>query len=129
MLKLNDNRVSAAVKSYIVSCLDTDYTEDLKDRLKAVIEEFSSWYGPYEKRRIPNRQAAFTDWLMGLPSCLSADYTYYAQRQLLKNWLHETDQEANKYKDEEVTRLFYALIYREFVALCRENKIRTKEVA
>ena len=54
-----------------------------------------------------------------LPSCLNTEFYYYDQRQTLKEWHQQTEEEANKYSDDKVCAQYYYLIYREFCKMCK----------
>lgn len=125
MLKTNSKEVCSAVREYVLSSLDCEEKcVSFRDKLKLAVDGFTSWYCPYEKRLNPNKQAAFIDWLKGLPSELAVAFSYYDERQLLKKWLKETAAEAEKYSDDEVDRLYWLLISREFFKLCEINKVK-----
>ena len=94
------------------------------ERLQNVVDEFKNWYCPYEQRRTPNRCDAFRDFLQGLPGCLNAEFTYYAQRETLREWHEQTAEESERYTDEQVVYNYYYLIYREFVTLCKKHNIQ-----
>ena len=95
----------------------------IKERLQNVIDNFNSYYNDYERRRTPNQQTAFIDFLLGLPECLSIEYIYYNIRQTLREWHEQTEAEAEKYTDDQAAAAYYWLIYREFCTLCKQNKI------
>lgn len=98
MLKTNTKAVKEAVKNYIIASNDETLTE-LKERF---IDEYS-WcikrIGEYN---------AMIEWLRGL--AINCSYTYYDERLLLKSWLQETEEEANKYSDEQVDKLYWHLL-------------------
>lgn len=91
-----------------------------KECLKNVVDEFNAWYCPYYKKTIPNKQAAFASFLNGLPGCLTIEFTTYNQRETLRAWFEQTEEESEKYNDEKVNNLYMWLIYREFFALCKK---------
>lgn len=93
------------------------------ERLQNVVNEFNRWYCPYEQRRTPNICDAFRDFLQGLPGCLHTEFTYYAQREALREWHEQTAEEAECYTDEQITNSYYYLIYREFVTLCKKYNV------
>lgn len=93
------------------------------ERLQNVVDTFYSWYNPYEQRRTPNRCEAFKSFLQGQPGCLNAEFTYYAQRETLREWHEQTPEESERYTDEQVENNYYYLIYREFITLCKKNSI------
>jgi hypothetical protein len=107
------------VQKHIAERLNDEETTDRTEQLRQVVEEFNDWWCPYEKRRNPNRQNAFIDWLHGLPSCLSIDFYYYDQRQRLQEWHNQTEAEASKYSDDVINASYCYLIYREFCKMCK----------
>ena len=123
MLSSMNKEVKIKIRHYITDSIDEDYLTECgykhdkspKTLVTAIYDcmcnEF--WQGN-EKRRTPNRYEALKQYLMGLPSSISINFTYYDQRQLLKKWLQQTDSESDKYSDDKMTELFYHLITREF---------------
>jgi hypothetical protein len=107
------------VQNHIAERLSTDETTDRAEQLRQAVEEFEAWWNPYEKHRTPHRQTAFMSFLNCLPSCLSTEFYYDDQRQTLKEWHQQTEEEANKYSDDEVSTHYYSLIYREFCKMCK----------
>ena len=94
------------------------------ERLQNVVDEFKSWWCPYEQRRNPNRGEAFKEFLQCLPGCLNAEFTYYAQRETLREWHEQTPEESERYTDEQIVYNYYYLIYREFVTLCKKHNVQ-----
>ena len=86
---------------------------------KHLAEEFNR-VANYEnnRRRIPNEQERFKDYLHGLP--FEFEFEYYRQRETLNEWLQTEDD--SKYSDREVSDRYYALIYREVQSFIREAK-------
>jgi hypothetical protein len=109
------------IQEHIIKCLSTDQYTELHFQLNEVVEAFKNWYSPYEQKRFPNRQEAFQDWLMGLPSELSVEYTNYGISETLKSWFENCGETYKEQKDE--LKFYTYLIYREFQSLCKQNKI------
>lgn len=131
-MKTTTNIFKSRVQAHIIDRLGNPWDEDTQsekenattaEKLKNVVDQFLSWWNPYEQRRIPNRQAAFIDFLLGLPGCLSIEYRYFAIRQIMQDWHEQTAAEAEKYTDDQVANNYYWLIYREFCTLCKKNKV------
>ncbi len=131
-MKTTTKQFKTKVQNHIIDCLGYPWDDDndrenenatIKERLQNVIENFNNYYNDYERRRIPNRQNAFINFLLGLPGCLSVEYVYYNIRQTLREWHEQTEEEAEKYTDDQVAAAYYWLIYREFCTLCKQNKI------
>ena len=57
----------------------------------------------------------FKDWTQGLPSSLNCDYWLYREynaKDVLKDWLQETEEEANRYSLEEASELVTRLLFK-----------------
>jgi len=93
------------------------------EKIQNVVNEFLSWWNSYEQRRTPSKAEAFKSFLQGLPSCLNAEFTYYNQRESLREWHEQTEAEAERYNDLQVEAAYYHLIFREFSTLCKKNNI------
>jgi hypothetical protein len=111
------------VQNHIIEGLSTDETTDRAEQLRQVVEEFEAWWSPYEKHRTPHRQTAFINFLNCSPSCLSTEFYHDDQRQALKEWHQQTEEEANKYSDDKVGTHYYSLIYREFCKMCKAEGV------
>jgi len=82
-MKTTTKQFKTKVQNHIIDRLGYPWDDDndrenenatIKERLQNVIENFNNYYNDYERRRIPNRQNAFIDFLLGLPGCLSVEY-------------------------------------------------------
>lgn len=73
------------------------------------------------------RYDAFKYWQQGLCSALPA-YNAYTQdnRELLQEWLFESDAEADRYSDIEVDDMFLHLLYREYSYLLQKELKNTR---
>lgn len=106
---------------YLVNCIDTEnygVTADTeKEKLQFLHDTFTSEQGYNIKYYGGNKQRAFKEWLMGLPSCFNLEFENYQilnlaylleiipanateeeEEKLLNNWF--------KYATEEVFNLF-----------------------
>ena len=129
MLKSNSKYTKEKIKEYIKDSFNLGEYEDIPEttthaeRCKFILKHFIS-----EKlSNDPSRRAyllrgwyknsyfeAFKDWLQGLPSILDAGYYYNIEaKPIIKEWLQETDQEAEKYTEQEAEELITRLLYRE----------------
>jgi hypothetical protein len=109
------------VQIHILERLSTDETEETRQQLLDVINGFNDWYGAYEQKRTPNIEAAFKEWLLGLPSSLNIEFEYYTIHQTLKQWFEDTGSEYKEQSSDKEAELYYHLIVREFRVLCRKN--------
>lgn len=75
------------------------------------------YVNPQNLRRYGGERGCFREWLCGLPSALTVAFSYYDARQLVREWLDRTEDEANKYDDTQVWDKYLHLITREFFAM------------
>ena len=68
------------------------------------------------------RYGAFKEWQQGSCMALPA-YNVYTEdnRELLQDWLSESDAEADKYSDMEVDNMFLHLLFREYSCLLQKE--------
>lgn len=89
----------------------------------------SEFYYPENIKRYGGERGCFREWLCGLPSVLTVAFSYYDARQLVREWLEQTEDEANNYDDAQVWDKYLHLVTREFFAMVREaEKQNEKEV-
>lgn len=93
------------VKSYIMDHIDPEpYTdkamESNKDKLQFLYKTFKSEYGHEITRQRGNEINAFREWIMGLPTIFTVDFTNYDIVQLAIKWgsLPENHTEAQAYR-------------------------------
>ena len=95
MLKTNSKKYLSNMEKYLLGQIDgTDYgtpTDTPTQKINFVFDCFKSEFEcDYEKRRTPNQQERFSEWLSGLPSCISLPCYYNEIIELAKE---EKDQE------------------------------------
>lgn len=125
MLKTNSKQAREKIRNYIISLT---YFEDenkngedfanFKELATALDHQFiiEHWSIENEKRYYSyNEYNAFCDWCQGLPSVLdTADYYVHNRAiTILGDLLEETEQERNKYTEEQAEQMLTYLIYRE----------------
>lgn len=138
MLRTNNKEVKKKVDQWLIDSYNycrknngfdlKELPEDPKAAAKAAAQAFSKIF--YEDKIKYNSCAndwqfvrlyyngsiyeAFKDWSQGLPSSLNCDYWLYGEykaKDVLKDWLKETDEEANRYSLEEAAELMTRLLY------------------
>jgi hypothetical protein len=121
MLRSTSKEFKQAVRKFIVENIGDEYQADTeKESINNVYAAFKSEYlFPANLRRYGSEFNCFTEWLRGLPSALSVAFTYYEERELMKNWFQQTDAESEKYSDEKVDSNYWYYITREFFALVK----------
>lgn len=109
------------IREHIVANLSEDETSHLPEQLRNAVTGFLDWYVPNTRKRHPNVQNAFGEWLKCIPSELYITPYHYEQRELLTQWLGATDR---NYADDVVAYRLYALVFREFNKLCHLNGVQ-----
>ncbi len=122
MLRTNSKKAIENIRNYIVKIYEPeDYSncgidtnketfEDIKEVIKEI---FEIELGHFRSRQI-GQYNAFFEWCQGLPSII--DTCYYYNRSAVKdlgNILEETEEERNKYTEEQAEEILTHLIYRE----------------
>jgi hypothetical protein len=122
-MRTTNKEFKSQIQEYILNGLNEEFGETTKEQLQALTSEFNNWYSPYEKKRTPNRQEAFKEFLNGLPSSLHTEWTNYGINQTLKGWF-ETVGEPYKEKDsDKELELHHNLVYRELNTLLKKNDL------
>lgn len=128
-MKSNSKQVRDAAREYLIGCImSPSYQElsaasdSLPDRLENIKREFRHWYSPYEQHRNRNIQAAFIDWMRGLPSCVPVDFSHYDIRQVVVSW--GLADENRIYSDTATDNLFYTIIFSELSKLFTLHNIQ-----
>lgn len=129
MLRSTKKEVKEKIREYILNGLEfSGYIgyegfpawepETWQDRVLLCRDIFREEYVyPYNLLRYGGERGCFREWLCGLPSALTVAFSYYDARQLVREWLEQTDDEANKYDDAHVWDKYLHLITREFFAM------------
>lgn len=109
------------IQDHILESLSDDYGTQPKEQLESVVAGFRHWYGPYEQRHNQNVQAAFAEWLRGLPSELHFSPYYSDMREQLENWMGKSRKE---FSDDQVAERYYQLVFREFQKMCKKYGVQ-----
>lgn len=123
MLKTNSKKAKENIKNYIIKNyergedyshhginVDTTNWEEIKKNIKDI---FDLEVGHYRSRQI-GEYNAFKEWCQGLPSIINT--CYYYNRSAIKDLgdiLEETEEERNKFNEEQAEEKLTYLIYRE----------------
>lgn len=120
MLKTNSKKVRETVKNYIIESFhssdfeswhETEIT-DYKTICNCILSAFWLEKVQLDKRRM-SEKALFFEWCQGLPNVLDCDYYLASAKDLLAEWLEETEEEKEKYTEEQAENLITTLLYRE----------------
>lgn len=116
MLKTNNKQALNNIENYIVDMLEASsdlYNASVKELLAAAID----WYysgAAYKVSSLPGSKITFkykeslAEFMTN--SALIFEPYPHAQRQAIKEWLDETEAEAEKYENDEVEQLYFRLL-------------------
>tara|TARA_R100000541_G_scaffold58992_1_gene71331 strand:- start:2664 stop:3104 length:441 start_codon:yes stop_codon:yes gene_type:complete len=134
MLRTNTLKYRANFKNYILRNIDTEqinsdlYPNEYEStkKLMYVMDCFDSEYNhEYNRRRYPNHQDRFEQWLSGLPSCLNLPCYYYDMIGLAKA-LHEVEELTEKQRDKICNNFFKHVAYM-FLQIFRKHMEQEKD--
>lgn len=121
MLRSNSKKARENVQDYIVSNFDaTGYgvevnIKDFSEVATFILDTFHTEKVKYDKRKM-SKFELFEEWASGLPSVL--DTCYYYNRSAvsdLGDLLEETEEEKERYNEEQAEKRLTYLIYNELV--------------
>ncbi len=122
MLKTNTNKCKENVKKYIISIYDktADYsnhnikteTNDYNEMITNIKTIFNLEVGNWYTRQV-GEYNAFVYWCQGLTSIIDTCYYYNrSARDDVAKILEETEEEKNKYTEEQAEELLTRLLYK-----------------
>lgn len=115
MLSFNSKKAHENLRKYIVDHYDATGYDDIKDSNEFNVVAKNIWkIFSEEKFSAPKNFETFETWLQGLPSVLDARY-YYNRSAVddLGEILEETEEEKEKYSEEQAERTLSFRIYEE----------------
>jgi len=123
-------RINAAVKQYILYCIDTENygviaTND-KDKLNFLYETFKTEF-VYESNVIRyggNRVKMLSEWFMGLPSSFNIDFENYKILEIAKSWGCIPTKATEKQEDKIIENWFLWIANKTFL-LIESNRVDT----
>lgn len=120
MIKSNSKIFREKVKKYVIENIDAEASTSI-EALENTLENFRAFYCPYEKKLNPS----ITNALMSFfnTGVMDVSIWYDEQRALLKEWFEQTESEAQKYDDVQVSDKFYYQVARAFISLCKDYNI------
>lgn len=113
MLKTNSKQARQNVQNYIITNASEYITEcyELPTEGKAIFSSIAEIYK--QEYREPMTQENFTKWAQGLPCGGLFDYYLHSAVNDLGDILEETEEERNRYTEQQAERILSYLIYRE----------------
>lgn len=106
---INKNGLNDDYDNLIANTDPTNYN----DVCTAILGIFKAEY-LHRRNRNYNTQELFYNWCSGLCSAVDTSYFYNVSAvELLASWLQETDEEKNRYTEDEAEKTITNLLYRE----------------
>lgn len=123
MKRFNNELVFSYILENITSeDYDTTCTNDA-EKLAFVLDCFRREHNyEYNKKRIPNLQNRFADWLAGLPSVFTVDFENYDILQIAKKW-ESIPENASEKQENKILNNWFNFISAKFFQLCNKNKV------
>ena len=118
-LRTNSKVVRERIQEFIRESVDVEEFEGLKHSFpevaRFVMDSFE--FAVKGRRPIYNMQEYFEDWLQGLPFGLGNHYVgcYKNAIDILGDILEETEEERNRFSQEQAEHLLASLMYRELL--------------
>jgi len=93
------------------------------EKLHSVLIAFNEEHNfDNNKRRLPNLQNRFADWLQGLPSAIDIEYYNFDIIQLAKKW-EAIPQNATEKQEQKILDNYWDFMSCKFFQLCKQNKV------
>lgn len=120
MIKSNSKIFRDKVKKYVIDNIDAEASTPT-EALEKTLANFRAWYCDFYKKQYPSLINAFIPFFNTGVTDLSIWYD--EQRALLKEWFEQTEAEAQKYDDIQVSNKFYYQVSKAFISLCKNYNI------
>ena len=111
------------VYRYMIDCIDTDGNTQIAfdaTKLAYVMSRFKTEYDHEIKRKGVHK--AFTDWLMGLPSCFNIDFENYKILEIAQLW-GSLPEKATEAQEDKIIANWFNFITVKFFQICNRNKV------
>jgi len=113
MLRTNTKKYAQNIEAYLLGQIDgTEFntkTDTPKEKINFVFDEFDNQDCEYNKRRTPNHQQRFADWLAGLPSAIPIEFTNHGILELARE-LQELKGEYPKGTQESIIKNYFSFM-------------------
>ena len=109
------------VFNYILGCIEHEGTNE--EKLKEVLNAFNSEFNfEQNKRRYPNLQNRFAEWLQGAQSSFEVEYWNEGIIKLAKEW-QSIPQDATEKQEQKILDNYYNFMACKFFQLCTQHKV------
>lgn len=121
MLRTNSKIVKNRIRNYVLNSINDEWGADYNGVISyaeartLITDDFTAraYNSPWERRQ--NRQDAFVGFLQGLPYDFTDYYNDRCAVDLLGDMLEETEEERNRYSEEQAEEMLSRMIFREFI--------------
>lgn len=120
MIRSNSKQFRDKVKKYVIENIDAEASTPI-EALENALQNFRAFYCPYEKKLNPSITNALIHFFN--TGVMDLSIWYDEQRELLKNWFEQTEAEAQKYDDIQVSNTFLYHVSKAFIELCKDYNI------
>jgi hypothetical protein len=124
MIKSNSKIFREKVKKYVIDNIDAEASTPI-EALQNTLENFSAWYCPFYKKQYPSLINAFIPFFN--TGVMDVSIWHDEHRALLKEWFEQTEAEAEKYDNIQVSNKFYYQVAKAFISLCKDYNINIEE--
>tara|TARA_R100000734_G_C3284247_1_gene77251 strand:+ start:239 stop:604 length:366 start_codon:yes stop_codon:yes gene_type:complete len=111
--RTNSNHVRLQVRQHIIDVVkaedNCENIETIEGASQIILESFNDWDCDHERKRTPNNQERFSDWLWGLP--FGFEYTYCGIADLLNGL--GINPKGKEYGSDKSGKLYHYLIWSE----------------
>lgn len=124
---MKTNSKKHPVFSYLISCMDEEL-ETTEQKIEEVLNAFNEEFNfTNNKKRYPNLQCRFAEWLQGAPSALSIDFYNDDILKLAVSW-GSISQNATERQEQKILDNYYNFMSCKFFQLCKQNKIEYSQL-
>lgn len=124
MLRTNSKEVKVTIKDYIINNIK-DFLEDREietNKPATTFWEIIENEKFYNNDRYISNFDKLVDWLQGLGCGIGDDIFLGEVKELIGNWLNQTETEKDRYTMEQSEELACKLVYRELMEMIRKEE-------
>lgn len=124
MIRSNSKIFKEKVKKYVIENINAEASTPA-EALHNTLENFKAFYCPYERKLNPSITNALIHFFN--TGVMDLSIWYDEQRALLKQWYEQTEAEAKKYDNIQVSNNFYYHASKAFISLCKDYDINIED--
>lgn len=127
-MQITSKELREKAQAYILDCINSEaygvVTTTDQEKLQFLYDTFIKeyWY-PYNEQRYHTKENAFREWIMGLPTPFSIDFSNYDIIQLAKSW-GSIPANATEQQEDRIINNYFRFIANHTFQLFRKYKIK-----